>query len=49
MDDPTEKALMERVAVTRKAYVDARAKLLDRKKAGESGYRMSLSVLGGHA
>ena len=35
VDDPTEKALMERVAVTRKAYVDARAKLLDRKKAGE--------------
>ncbi len=35
VDDPVEKSLMERVAVTRKAYVDARAKLLDRKKAGE--------------
>jgi len=40
VDDPTEKALMERVAVTRKAYVDARAKLLDRKKAGEDVFAL---------
>ena len=40
VDDPTEKALMERVAVTRKAYVDARAKLLERKKAGEDVFAL---------
>ena len=33
--DATEKQLLERVAVTRSAYVGARAKLLERKKAGE--------------
>ncbi|MGN8004891.1 methyl-accepting chemotaxis protein [Acidovorax sp. 22279] len=40
VDDPTEKALMERVAVTRKAYVDARAELLERKKAGEDVFAL---------
>ncbi|MGQ0729268.1 methyl-accepting chemotaxis protein [Acidovorax sp.] len=40
VDDPTEKALMERVAVTRKAYVDARTKLLERKKAGEDVFAL---------
>jgi methyl-accepting chemotaxis protein len=35
IDDDKEKQLLDRVAVTRSAYVGARAKLLERKKAGE--------------
>ncbi len=35
IDDGNEKRLLDRVAVNRSAYLGARAKLLDRKKAGE--------------
>ncbi|KRB41106.1 methyl-accepting chemotaxis protein [Acidovorax sp. Root70] len=40
VDDATERSLMERVAVARVAYVDARAKLLERKKAGEDVFAL---------
>ncbi|PJI97997.1 methyl-accepting chemotaxis protein [Acidovorax sp. 69] len=40
IDDATEKALMDRVATARAAYVGARAKLLERKKAGEDVFAL---------
>ena len=40
VDDARGKELLERVAATRSAYVGARAKLLERKKAGEDVFAL---------
>ena len=45
VDDPRGKELLERVAATRSAYVGARAKLLERKKAGEDVFALVDSEL----
>ena len=45
VDDATDKVLMERVATARAAYVGARAKLLERKKAGEDVFALVDSEL----
>ena len=39
-DDASEKALMDRIATARSAYVGARAKLLERKKSGEDVFAL---------
>ncbi|BEU96871.1 MCP four helix bundle domain-containing protein [Acidovorax sp. DW039] len=40
MDSPRSKELLGKVAATRKTYIDARAKLLERKKAGEDVFAL---------